>query len=400
MNIIIQCFNYAPHTLGGSERSARDLAIGLRDLGHDIRVVLSDGSKPYPESLDGIPIDIVEGLPIGKSPLHGADRGFASRTAWNLRSELDPVLLGSAIAYLRRFRPDIVVMNNPAGHGSALLAACRLTRTPVLPIIRDYGWFCAFGVMMRDQHPCSGLCFSCKAFSTARRNLLSSLPVVVAISKHVARVASEVLNQNNVKVIYNAVPDVFLDTPRPEACREGPLNFGYLGRLHPSKGVSELIGAWLASGLAKDGHKLKLAGDNLGVSLPDNPENLGIEVLGKQPAISFLDSLDVMVLPALWHEPFGRSIVEAMARGLFVIGSPMGGIPELINKDSGMILDRIDVASLVTILKSLALNPERIRHTRLIDPVSHLSRFRAERMIEEYEAILISLTSRKASFYE
>lgn len=148
MKVTIQCFNLAPHDLGGSERSARELANGLNVRGHDVRFVVSDGSKPYPPKLDDMPIDIVAGLPIGKSPLWGARR-FLSRVLWSLRSEVDPVLFVKSLVYLRRHRPDVILMNNPAGYGSALMAAAQWLGIACIPIFRDYGWFCAFGIMMR-----------------------------------------------------------------------------------------------------------------------------------------------------------------------------------------------------------------------------------------------------------
>lgn len=388
MKVAIQSFNYAPHDLGGSERSARDLATGLAARGHEVRVVLSDGSKPYPDTQDGIALDVVEGLPIGKSPLHGA-RKFSARMAWNLRSEADPVLFSRVVHWLRSHRPDVVLMNNPAGHGTAMLAACRLTGTPVLPVIRDYGWFCAHGVMMRGDSPCTGLCSRCVVFSSARRRLLKRLPRVVAISEYVARLCRDILDIDNAEVIYNAVPERFLDTPRLAPRAPGvPLNFGYLGRLHPTKGVVELITAWQAAGLAAQGHRLLLAGDNVGVELPDNAAELGIDVLGRQNAIAFLDRLDALFLPALWAEPFGRTVIEALARGLFVIGSPNGGIPELVPEDRGLIPARLDVANLTAVLTELAADPARVRRTRETDPIPALERFRNKRLIDAYESIL------------
>lgn len=389
MKIAIQCFNYAPHDLGGSERSSRDIARGMRDRGHEVCVVLSDGSKDYPETLDEIPIHIVEGLPIGKSPLHGA-RKFAARMAWNLRSEIDPVLLGRAVAWLRRERPEVVLMNNPAGHGSAMMAACRITGTPFVPVIRDYGWICAYGIMMRGDTPCEGICGRCKGFSALRRSFLRKQPKLVAISEYVAGLCRDTLGGDNAQVIYNAVPERFLDTPRPAPRAPGaPLTFGYLGRLHPSKGVTELIAAWQAAGLAAQGHKLLLAGDNVGVTLPEDPAALGIEALGRQEAIGFLDRLDALFLPALWAEPFGRTVVEGLARGLFVIGSPMGGVPELIPEDRGLIPERIDVPTLTEVLRTLAADPERVRATRLSDPIPALQRFRSARMLDAYETLLL-----------
>jgi glycosyltransferase involved in cell wall biosynthesis len=391
VKIVIQSFNYFPHDLGGSERSARDLARGLTSLGHEIRILLSDGSKPYPPTVDDLPLDILEGLPIGKSPLHG-ERRFAARMAWNLRSEIDPVLLARAVAYLRRERPDAVLMNNPAGHGSALMAACRMTGVPLLPVIRDYGWFCAYGVMMRHDEKCAALCAPCKGFSTLRRGLLRRMPKVAAISNYVADLSREVLGVENAQVIYNAVPEVFLDTPLPAPRpADAPLTLGYLGRLHPSKGVNELIAAWCAAGLHTAGHRLLLAGDNLGVPLPTDAEALGIHALGRQEAIPFLDQLDVVFLPALWAEPFGRSVIEALARGLFVVGSPNGGIPELIPADRGIIPAQIDTATLTAVLQELAADPARPRRTRLSDPAPALAQFRSARMMKDYEALLEEL---------
>lgn len=391
MKIIVQSFNYFPHELGGSERSARDLSRGLSGLGHEVRVLLSDGSKPYPPTVDGLPVDILEGLPIGRSPLH-PERSLAARIAWNLRSEMDPMLLARAVAYLRRENPDAVLMNNPAGHGSALLAACRLTGVAVLPVIRDYGWFCAYGVMMRQNETCIGLCTACKVISAPRRGLLLRLPKVIAISHYVANLSREVLGVENAQVIYNAVPEVFLNTPLPKPrSRDAPLTFGYLGRLHPSKGVNELIAAWCGAGLHTEGHRLLLAGDNMGVQIPAEAKALGIHALGRQEAIPFLDQLDVVFLPALWAEPFGRSVVEALARGLFVVGSPNGGIPELIPADRGIIPAHINSMTLMAILRELAADPSRPRRTRLSDPTPDLAQFRSAPMIKSYAALLKEL---------
>jgi len=394
MKIVVQCFNYAPHELGGSERSARELARGLAARGHDLRILVSDGSKPYPEAVDDLPLDVVEGLPIGRSPLHGARR-FAARMAWNLRGETDPVLLARSVRYLRRHRPDVVVMNNPAGHGTALMAAARLTGTPVVPVIRDWGWFCAFGTLMRGGQGCEGACTSCTTSFALRRAALRRLPVLVAISEHVATVGRRLLGSANLQVIYNSVPEAFLDTPRlPPPADDAPLRFGYLGRLHPAKGVSELLAAWRLAGLHQSGHRLQLAGGNQGIEIPADAAALGIEVLGPQPALAFLDGLDVLVLPALWAEPFGRTAVEALARGLYVLASGQGGLPELVPPGRGQILPQVDPQSLAAALTELASRPGDLRRIRLQDPSAALAAFRSTRMLDAYEVLLHDLVAR------
>src|SRR3712207_547939 len=55
---------------------------------------------------------------------------------------------------------------------------------------------------------------------------------------------------------------------------------------------------------------------------------------------AFLPEIDVLIVPSLWHEPFGRTVIEAFAHGVPVIGSKRGGITSLIEEGStGFLFD-------------------------------------------------------------
>lgn len=387
--IWIQCFNYFPYDLGGSERSARELAVGLRDRGHEVEVLLSDGSRPYPDEVDGIALHPVEGLRIGKSPLW-PERRFLDRMAWNLRSEVDPVLMARLIAALRAGRPDCIVMNNPAGHGSALMLAARLTGIPVLPVIRDYGWFCAFGVMFRDGRNCGDPCGKCQAFSLFRRQLLRGQRCI-AISGFVADLVTRFVPQARVEIIPNSVNEAFFVTPQRPRTRQGGLHFGYLGRLHPTKGVDELVAGWIASGAQAQGHRLRLAGSNQGVKLPTQAEVQGIDLLGQQPAIPFLDDLDVLLIPSLWGEPFGRTVIEGLARGAYVVGAPNGAIPSLVPDGFGEILPEVSARAIAAVIARLARDPAPITALRARDRRAVLESYHSAHMLARYEAVIAAL---------
>ena len=49
---------------------------------------------------------------------------------------------------------------------------------------------------------------------------------------------------------------------------------------------------------------------------------------------------DVAVLPSMWEEPMGLTIVEAMSAGLPVVTTVSGGIPEFIDERFGILLER------------------------------------------------------------
>jgi len=66
----------------------------------------------------------------------------------------------------------------------------------------------------------------------------------------------------------------------------------------------------------------------------------------------------VFVLPSR-SEGLPHSIVEAMARGLPIVGSEIGGIPELLAGGGGVVVPPGDPDALAQALVALAVDPER-----------------------------------------
>ncbi len=60
-------------------------------------------------------------------------------------------------------------------------------------------------------------------------------------------------------------------------------------------------------------------------------------IIGGDKKIELIKNCDALLFPVRWPEPFGIAVVEAMAYGLPVIGSPYGSLPELINTEVGFI---------------------------------------------------------------
>ena len=76
---------------------------------------------------------------------------------------------------------------------------------------------------------------------------------------------------------------------------------------------------------------------------------------------SYLKAADLAVLPSMWEEPFGLTIVEALAAGLPLISTYSGGIPEIC-KNVAVLVDRESIVSnLVTAILDLYEHPEKRR---------------------------------------
>jgi glycosyltransferase involved in cell wall biosynthesis len=121
-------------------------------------------------------------------------------------------------------------------------------------------------------------------------------------------------------------------------------------------------------------------------------ENLGVksritfagQVTAGEPVRRILDAADLFVLPSR-TEGLPRALVEAMARALPCIGSDVGGIPELLEKEE--LVPPGDAAALATKIMAVLSNPERVEAMSL----------RNLEQSKEYRDIV--LAERRRNFY-
>ncbi len=168
---------------------------------------------------------------------------------------------------------------------------------------------------------------------------------IVAVSDTVrnALLASGV-HQNRVEVIRNFV---FLPRFDPEksdrlAVREElglrPTDrvIGYVGKLEDGKGIFDLLNAAVI--LRKRHQELKLMFVGEGTKKDDllrSAEHLSLSDIVMCTGIrhdvqSLYAAMDMFVLPSTCDEAFGMVLIEAMSMGKPVVGSTVGGIPEII----------------------------------------------------------------------
>jgi glycosyltransferase involved in cell wall biosynthesis len=164
----------------------------------------------------------------------------------------------------------------------------------------------------------------------------------------------------------------------------------YFGRIHPHKGtvaaidVAEAAGrALVIAGIVQDQQYFdehvepRLDGDRIRYVGAVGPHDRA-EVLGGAAALLHLIDFD---------EPFGFSVVEAMACGTPVIAHRRGSMPELVDDGvTGFLVD--DVASAVAAVnRAPTLDRARIRATAVC-------RFGRDRMIDEYLEVYRAVVAR------
>jgi glycosyltransferase involved in cell wall biosynthesis len=84
--------------------------------------------------------------------------------------------------------------------------------------------------------------------------------------------------------------------------------------------------------------------------------------LAHDKTIDFYQSADVVVVPSVWHEPFGIPTIEAMACGVPVVATFSGGIPEIVEEgQTGILVERGDATAMAFAIAQVVDNPALAR---------------------------------------
>ena len=200
---------------------------------------------------------------------------------------------------------------------------------------------------------------------------------VVAVSDYVARrqIEDGVIPSSRVIRVWNALPVPPLDpTARGRVQKMLGLENGQpliacACRATPEKGVDCLLYAfnkiWTKT-LNGPRPALVYVGDgpqfsDLQALRNTLPCSKDIYLLGyRKDAISILEGADLCVVPSIWQDAFPLSVLETMALGKPVIGTRVGGVPEMIEHDrTGILVPPSDEAALADAIQQLLVDPSR-----------------------------------------
>jgi glycosyltransferase involved in cell wall biosynthesis len=174
----------------------------------------------------------------------------------------------------------------------------------------------------------------------------------------------------------------------------------FLGRIDPKKGPEVLFEAVRLLNLPEDQLTVLVVGlplthsyeAELKRTAPPNCHWLGLQ----DDVVTPFHAADVVAMPTMCDEAFGRTIIEAMATGRPVVASRAGGTPEALTGEWAQYLfDRGDAAALADRLQSLVdwrtRDPQLGKRCR--DHV--VDNFPIGRMIDGIEALLLDATKGK-----
>lgn len=179
---------------------------------------------------------------------------------------------------------------------------------------------------------------------------------------------------------------------------DGTLRLLFFGSLLPQKGVHTAIEAM---GLLKQqGCADRVTLTILGGGHPDYEARVHALVkeldiddrvvfAGRAPrdeVPAWLSRFDVFLFTSIWAEPMARTVMEAMAAGLLVIGAEVGGQVEMLNNNLNALTFRAeDAAGLAGQIERVLEGPSLLKQLAEAGQQLVLKRFTLERMVDDIE---------------
>ncbi len=374
MRILLLSNLYPPHVQGGAEILAADVAAGLERLGHEVLVLSSSFGLPSAQQ-DGHtwrtlcsapPAHFDRNSPLWQQlrlPYHYYRRYHSPRNAAELRRVVEAT------------RPDVVYVWELAGVGvTSLLRALAGLKMRVVFHLNSYWLVYASSPDTKQSR---------LRTRWLKQLLIGNVPSMkqrsfIAISNTVKQQYIQAgFNPERIKVIYNGIDPRFLTLP----CAEGVSSIKecsellFVGRLRVEKGLLVLLKALNIlnneqEGTAQGKLHLNIFGTGDEVYIRDMESFLREKGLtqvvtyhGKVPQdelIGHYDRADILLVPSLWHEPFGLVVAEAMARGLPIIASNIGGPAEILTHEvNGLLIKPNDEHALASAIREMLDHPEK-----------------------------------------
>ena len=338
MRVLLLTYEYPPLG-GGAGVAAWHMTHALADRGvvYHVITAAAGGREPAP-----LPHRNVR---VHRIPVGGPDAHYQSSRSLFMYSWL-ALLAGFRATRRERFDLCHAFFSIPSGV-SALALSWRLPYVVSLRGSDVPGFNPRFESLHRIAGPVNRLvCHRARA--------------VTAVSRDLAAMAESVVHAGDITVISNGVDTLRFRPSGGHEARANSLTAISVGRLITRKGFPDLLRAWAHVVESRAACLLRIVGDGPERSTLEKIINdLGIgdsvELTGRMSWEAMPDVLraaDVFVLPS-HNEGMSNALLEAMATGLPVVSTNVGGAGQLLGDHPNLIVRRGDVGALARVLGQL-----------------------------------------------
>lgn len=331
MRVLIFNTLYYPNFIGGAEKSVQALAEGLVKEGNKVSVITTTPDKDHSKEVNNVKVYYLNTNNIYWG-FDGTTHSGIKKIVWHTIDSLNLSIDKKIKEIIDLEKPDIIHTNNISGFSVVIWEIIKKRNYKIIHTLRDYYLLCPKTTMYKNNNNCKEQCLTCKIYSIPKKINSNKIDAVVGISKYILKKHIQKGYFSNVKmntVIENDVGDSIKNTKifNPEM-----IKFGFIGQLTESKGISYLLSIFNKMQHLNN-WELLIAGkgdDKIVENLKLNYQDKRYKFLGIVNSKEFYNKIDVLIVPSLWQEPFGRVVLEGIKNGKHVLATNKGGIPELL----------------------------------------------------------------------
>jgi glycosyltransferase involved in cell wall biosynthesis len=352
-------------TAGGVAEHALHLSLGLRDRGWRVEVATSPDSG------------ILRALSEAAIPVHPIE--LRRSPGWR------DVEAARALRSIDR-RGDYRIVHAHSSKAGGIVRAALPHRKRLVYTPHCFAFLAEFGRGRR------------LVYRVLEQALVPRCAAIIAVSDWERRAARRRLRglTGRVRLIYNGMPGCAETMPDPAvASFKGDLPLvGFIGRLDPQKDPLACVGALAA--LRADGappFRAAIVGNGeLADEVEAEIDRLGLDGVARRFPFAggterFLHAFDLFVMSSRW-ESMPLAVIEAMACGLPVVASAVGGVPEAVKDGvTGRLAPDGVPEALAVGVGELVAQPELRTEMGAAGRRLAAERFALERMVDETSAL-------------
>lgn len=356
---------YPPFVIGGAEISVRRAVEGLVKKGHGVLVITTSPDRnSYIEEINGVKVYRIN--PLNLYTIYNTQNQPAIfKPIWHVFDLWNPHSYVIIKNILKKEKPDIVHINNFGGLSLSVFNVVKSLKIPSIFTAHCYSLICPRGSLLNsDGMICNNPPKLCRLYIKIQKFFVNKkIDLVTAPSQFVIDKLKASGVFEDVKTM--KVPlGIELSDKKSEKNYE-ILDILYVGRLIKHKGVHILIKAFKE--LKQKNIKLHILGkgpyaDEFKKLAGSDQRIIFYGFVPDEDLMKLYKKANITAVPSIWYDNSPMMIYESFVNGTPVIGSRIGGIPELVEDGyNGFLFEAGNMGELKIILENLIKNPSVLK---------------------------------------
>lgn len=356
---------YPPNVLGGAEIVVEKMAKSMIERGHEVIVITtSPDEEEHILEEDSVKIFQLNTTKLYPTYKQTEPQGV-KKPLWHLFDLWNGATLSAVKDILVRESVDIVHINNFKGLSLSCFKAGKDLNIPVVYESHDFSFICPRANLIRGNNSlCEKRNFICNEYVNIQRRLLDdNVDLLISPSQFMIDKFHDNNFFNNVRCV--KIPLGVEYSSNKTIKDYETIDITYIGTLGKHKGVHTLITAF--KDIDNENIKLHIIGkgydeDEFKQLAMDDDRIVFHGFVDNKDILKFYEQTNVLVIPSICYDNSPLVIYESFSTGTPVIGSDIGGIPELVMEDyNGFLFESNNPESLKKKLVKVIKNKELLK---------------------------------------